>query len=95
VAGNLIDDQHISCLVPRYTKPDVLTVEVSVDGHDYTNNGITYGFFDAYLLDVEPRLVSKLGNTTLTLTGFGFVNAGEGETKVKFSTKGRGELNCG
>lgn len=73
----------------------MLPVEITVDGHDYTNNGVTYGFFDAYLLDVEPRLVSRLGNTPLTLSGFGFVNAGEGETKVKFSTKGKGELNCG
>lgn len=68
---------------------------MSLDGHDYTNNGVTYGFFDAYLLDVEPRLISRLGGTPLTLLGFGFVNAGEGETKVKFSSKGKGELNCG
>lgn len=81
--------------MPKYTKPDVLPVEISLDGHDFTNNGVTYGFFDAYLLDVTPRLISRLGNTQLTLSGFGFVNAGENETKVKFSTKNKGELNCG
>lgn len=95
VPGTWIDEQHVKCDVPKYTKPDVLPVEVSTDGHDYTNNGVTYGFFDAYLLDVEPRLISRLGGTPLVLSGFGFVNAGEGETKVKFSSKGKGELNCG
>lgn len=93
--GTIIDDSHISCAVPKYTKPDVLPVEVSLDGIEYTHNGITYGFFDAYLLDVEPRLISKNGGTPLTLSGFGFVNAGPGETKSKFSIKGTGELNCG
>jgi len=63
--------------VPKYTKPDVLPVEVSFNNFDFTSNGFTYGFFDAYLLNVSPRLVSHLGNTTLTLDGFGFVNAGD------------------
>jgi hypothetical protein len=91
--GIVVDNQHIKCSVPKYTKPDVLPVEISLDGNDYTNNGITYGFFDAYLLEVHPRLISKLGGTPITLSGFGFVNAGEGETKSKYGIKG-GELNC-
>lgn len=90
-----MDETHIQCAVPKYTKPDILPVEISLDGNEYTNNGVTYGFFDAYLLDVRPRLISKNGGTTLTLTGFGFVNAGLGETKTKFSSKSNGELSCG
>ena len=94
VPGTILDDTHIQCAVPKYTKPDVLPVEISLDGVEYTHNGVTYGFFDAYLLDVEPRLISKNGGTPLTLSGFGFVNAGQGETKSKFSVKGTAELNC-
>lgn len=79
--------------MPKYTKPDVLPVEISLDGTEFTDNGITYGFFDAYLLDVHPRLISKLGGTPITLAGFGFVNTGE--TKAKFQVKGAGDLSCG
>lgn len=95
VPGEVIDETHISCSVPKFTKPDVLEVEVSVDGYDYTHNHQTYGFFDAYLLDVQPRLLSKNGGTPMKLSGFGFVNTGSEELKSKFSTKGLGELSCG
>lgn len=95
VPGTILDETHIQCAVPKYTKPDILPVEISLDGNEYTNNGVTYGFFDAYLLDVRPRLISKNGGTTLTLSGFGFVYAGPGETKTKFSSKANGELSCG
>jgi hypothetical protein len=80
--------------VPKYTKPDVLPVEITLDGVDYTNNGQTYGFFDAYLLDVHPRLLSKNGGTTITLSGFGFVDTGAGETKSKFTVKGPNDVSC-
>lgn len=50
--GEVIDETHIGCYVPKFTKPDVLEVEISLDGYDYTHNHQTYGFFDAYLLDV-------------------------------------------
>lgn len=93
--GTVTDDTHISCPVPKFTKPDVLEVEISVDGNEYTHNHKTYGFFDAYLLDVQPRLVSKLGGTPMKLSGFGFVNTGPEELKSKFSTKDKGELSCG
>ena len=92
--GSLINESTIECYVPKYTKPDVLPVEVSFNNFDFTSNGFTYGFFDAYLLNVQPRLVSRLGNTTLTLDGFGFVNAGDDQTETKFGTKNNGTLDC-
>lgn len=72
----------------------MLEVEISLDGNDFTHNHQTYGFFDAYLLDVQPRLLSKNGGTPMKLSGFGFVNTGTEELKSKFSTKGQGELTC-
>jgi hypothetical protein len=67
---------------------------VTVNGEDYTNDGITYGYSDPFLINVTPRLISPLGSTQLTLHGFGFVNSGEGAIRVKFGSKDGGELTC-
>jgi len=77
-----------------YTKPDILPVEVSMNKRDFTNDRVTYGFYDAFVLDIQPRLVSKNGGTKLTIKGFGFVNSGNSEIKSKFGTKDYGELSC-
>jgi len=70
-----LNESFVRCKIPKYTKPDVLRVELTLNGQDYTNDGKTYGFFDPYVLDVEPRLISIDGNTVVKVKGFGFVNS--------------------
>jgi len=77
-----------------YTKPDILPVDVSMNKKDFTNDHVTYGFYDAFILDVEPRLVSKRGGTKLTVKGFGFVDSGSSEILSKFGSKEEGALTC-
>jgi hypothetical protein len=89
-----LDDNRVEVEVPRYTKPDVLEVEVSVNGEDYTNDKVTYGFFDPFLVNVGPRLISPDGNTELKMTGFGFVNSDPDQIKVKYVGKDDRELLC-
>ena len=79
--------------VPKYTKPDILPVDISMNGKDYTNDKVTYGFYDAFVLDVAPRLISKRGGTKLWIRGFGFVNSGSNEISAKFGSM-QGELDC-
>lgn len=64
-----------------------------MNGKDYTNDKVTYGFYDAFVLDVSPRLISKRGGTKLNIMGFGFVNSGSSEIATKFGSK-QGELDC-
>jgi hypothetical protein len=71
-----MSDERVRALIPRFTRPDVLHVEVTFNGQDYTNDNQTYGFFDPYVLRVEPRLISTKGTTKVRLIGFGFVNSG-------------------
>lgn len=78
--------------IPVYTKPDILPVEVSMNKRDFTNDHVTYGFYDAFVLDVLPKLVSKKGGTKLTIKGFGFVDSGKNEIMSKFATKDFGDL---
>mmetsp|Transcript_47134 Transcript_47134/g.62406 ORF Transcript_47134/g.62406 Transcript_47134/m.62406 type:complete len:196 (-) Transcript_47134:93-680(-) len=79
-----MDDGTIRCKIPMYTKPDVLPVQVTLNGFDYSNDNITFGFYDPYVIDAEPRLIATDGSTQVTVKGLGFVNSGE--TKVKFHT---------
>jgi hypothetical protein len=94
VPGTILSSTQIEVGIPMYTKPDILPVEVSFNKRDFTNDHITYGFYDAFVLDVQPRLVSKRGGTKLTIRGFGFVNSGKDEIASKFASKDFGELSC-
>lgn len=78
--------------MPKYTKPDVLHVEITFNAQDYTHDNQTYGFFDPFILDVKPRLISTKGTTRIRLYGFGFVNATGGELKSMFHHVQRGAL---
>lgn len=59
--------------IPQYTSPEILTVDISFNGQEYTNDRFEFGFLDPYILDVQPRLVSSHGTTKLTLHGFGMI----------------------
>jgi hypothetical protein len=75
IKGQYINDQRIKVAVPKYSKPDVLKVEITVNGKDWTNDGKTYGYFDPYVLRAEPSLISVYGTTKVKIIGFGFVNS--------------------
>jgi hypothetical protein len=50
--GTLVNSNTIKCKIPKYTKPDVLRVELTLNGDDYTNDNRTYGYYDPYVIDV-------------------------------------------
>jgi len=94
VTGTVLSLTQIEVHIPKYTKPDILQVEISMNGRDYTNDKVTYGFYDAFVLDVAPRLISKRGGTQLNIRGFGFVDSGSSQIVSKFSSSTLGELTC-
>lgn len=72
--------------IPKYTKPDVLRVELTLNDQDYTNDKKTYGYFDPYVLNAEPRLISIEGTTKVRIKGFGFVDSHESKSKISNRT---------
>ena len=85
VKGKRQSSNLIQCPLPNYPQPDVLDVEVSVNGKDYSNNGIQFGFYDPFVLRISPKLISKSGTTKIEINGFGFVDSTEvGGLKVLF-----------
>jgi hypothetical protein len=78
--------------VPPYTKPDVLFVEMTVNDESYTSDNKTYGFFDPFVVDAEPKLLSVDGTTLVNVTGIGFVNSGN--TAVLYNNRSD-PISCG
>lgn len=71
--------------MPKYAKPDVLRVEITVNGKDWTNDGKSYGYFDPYVLRAEPALISVEGTTKVRIKGFGFVNSTSSKSMIASS----------
>jgi hypothetical protein len=80
--------------VPAYTKPDVLPIEISFNGVDFTNSRLNYGYFDPFIIRVKPNLISSTTQSRLKIHGFGFISPDNlSDIKVKF-TSPKGDLNC-
>lgn len=82
----------IRCKVPQYTKPDVLNVEVTINGESYTSDNKTYGYFDPFVLDANPKLLATDGSTKVQIKGIGFVDSGQ--CKAVYDNRSH-ELYCG
>ena len=50
--GKVLSPTQIEVYIPKYTKPDILPVEISMNGKDFTNDKVSYGFYDAFVIDV-------------------------------------------
>lgn len=74
--GKYVDIKHVLCPIISYSRPEVVTIEVSTNGLDYTNNGVRYTFFDAFVLSATPKFVSEKGGTVVSVIGFGFADTG-------------------
>lgn len=85
VKAALVSETQVNCVVPQYTKPDVLNVEVTINGESYTNDNKTYGFFDPFVLSARPRLIATDGTTKVAVEGLGFVDSGQ--AKVLYANK--------
>lgn len=77
VKATLASSTLVRCKVPQYTKPDVLNVEVTVNGESYTSDNKTYGYFDPFVLDANPKMLAIDGSTNIQIKGIGFVDSGQ------------------
>ena len=72
----------IICQIPPISRPEVTTVQVSLNGIDYTTSSATYTFYDAFVLAVDPPYVPVEGHTIVRLIGYGFADTGECKVKL-------------
>lgn len=90
--GTWVSDTHIRVKIPKYTQPEVLRIEVTVNNKDWSNDGKTYGYFDPFVLRAEPTLISVDGTTVVKIKGFGFVNSTTSKSLI--STPSNNTLQC-
>jgi hypothetical protein len=50
--AQVLRNGSLSCQIPPYTSPEVLTVDISFNGQEYTNDNFEFGYLDPYILDV-------------------------------------------
>lgn len=86
---------RITCLIPKYAQPDVLNVEITLNGEDFTTNKLQYGYYDPYILNIYPRLINPNGTTEITMFGYGFVDSTVYKyLKVKYDNSEKA-ISCG
>lgn len=79
VSGHMSSAGTIQCTEPEYPSPETLTVDVSFNGLDWSNDQVNFSYIDPFVLGVKPRLISPRGNTKLLVEGFGFAHTGDEE----------------
>ena len=63
--------------MPRISRPGSVPVEVTLNGIDYTHDRINFTYYDAFIVDLKPRIVSKGGTTKVHALGFGYADTGD------------------
>ena len=79
VSGKMSSSGTIQCVEPEYPSPETLTVDVSFNGLDWSNDNVNFSYIDPFVLGVKPRLISPRGDTKLLVDGFGFAHTGDDE----------------
>ena len=93
VKGYYIDTNHVYCPIISYSRPEVIEIEISLNEIDYTNDNQKYTFFDAFVLNADPKFFSEQGGTVVSVLGFGFADTGS-EIQCKLGSNNN-PLLCG
>jgi len=93
VNGEYTTAGTVRCQIPAYPAPETLNVDVSFNGLDYSNDNVTFGYIDPFILGVQPRLISSHGTTKVALKGYGFVRMEDAKMQTVLKNEGTA-LTC-
>ena len=72
------DGGNLTCVSPRVDAASPVSVEVSMNGQQYSSSGVEYTYLSAVVISsVWPLAGASEGGTPVTLTGSGFSSAAE------------------
>lgn len=69
--GEHESDTVVHAEYPQYPSPETLTIDISMNGIDWSGDKVKFSYIDPFVLGVKPRLISPRGTTTLTIEGYG------------------------
>mmetsp|Transcript_28786 Transcript_28786/g.25974 ORF Transcript_28786/g.25974 Transcript_28786/m.25974 type:complete len:908 (-) Transcript_28786:1267-3990(-) len=90
--GKRIDSNTVQCDIPSVSRPEVTQFSITLNGYDFTNDNVTFTFYDAFILALDPPIVPMEGDTKVKVIGYGFADSGY--IKVKFEINEQ-DLLCG
>ena len=76
VNGEHESDTVVHAEYPQYPSPETLTIDISMNGIDWSGDKVKFSYIDPFVLGVKPRLISPRGTTTLTIEGYGMAQTG-------------------
>ena len=59
--GKFKSAKEIVCPVPKINRALVLKVSISVDGRDFSGDDVSFTFFDPFVLELSPKIISITG----------------------------------
>jgi hypothetical protein len=80
-----LSDKTLKCPVPKLSRPDTVDVEISLNGHDWTHDQVKYSYYDAFVLDIHPKIGRMEGGTEVSILGYGFADTGD-ELRVRLGS---------
>lgn len=69
-----------------------MSVEVSLNGHDWTYDNVDYSYYDAFVEAFWPKVGKVEGGTDISVKGYGFANTGN-DLLCRFGSEKR-PLKC-
>ena len=82
-----INASNIKCVIPQLSRPEIVEVEVSLNGIDYTHNEKKYSYYDAFVLDIAPHIGKPGGGTPISVKGYGFADTGPTQLLCRFGSE--------
>ena len=77
ISGEHISNEELQCVYPEYPSPETLTIDVTMNGIDWSGDKVQFAYIDPFVLGVKPRLISPKGTTTLLVEGYGMAHTGD------------------
>ena len=57
--GIFISENKMKCLIPFFNRPETVSVEISLNNRDYTNNKVIFTYFDPFIFSFNPAIISS------------------------------------
>ena len=67
VQGEFINKNLIKCPVPILSRPQVVILRIAIDNKDFTSKNIQFTYFDGFLVEIQPPIISPKGFKIISL----------------------------
>ena len=92
--GTRKSSSEVICEIPSLSRPDQTIVQITMNGVDWTSQKVTYTFYDAFVVNVDPPYIPVEGSVDVKVIGLGFADTQQLKVRLHDSKDGS-VLRCG